>query len=107
LVDIKKEILYPQIQGVTESDSASLCLISLAMEKKTCSTFRFVFALCRNNNHDLYSFSLLVLGNHISGRSFHSVRIDARRTQQKYKVKNRTDRFKKFDAILISKSLPS
>ena len=29
-----------------ESVSESLCLISLAIEKKTCSTFRFVFALC-------------------------------------------------------------
>lgn len=28
-----------------ESLSASLCLISLAMEKKTSSTFKFVFAL--------------------------------------------------------------
>ena len=28
-----------------ESVSESLCLISLAIEKKTCSTFRFVFAL--------------------------------------------------------------
>ena len=29
-----------------ESVSASLCLISLAIEKKTSSTFKFVFALC-------------------------------------------------------------
>lgn len=29
-----------------ESVSASLCFISLAIEKKTCSTFRLVFALC-------------------------------------------------------------
>jgi len=30
-----------------ESVSASLRLISLAIEKKTSSTFKFVFALCR------------------------------------------------------------
>lgn len=32
--------------SVLESVSASLCFISLAMAKKTSSTFRFVFALC-------------------------------------------------------------
>lgn len=43
----------PRIQGRwnsntsdLESVSASLCFISFAIEKKTSSTFRFVFALC-------------------------------------------------------------
>lgn len=57
------------------------------MEKKTCSTFRLVFALCRNNNHE---HAYIVLGNHISSRWFHSVRTDVRRTQQKLKKKVKT-----------------
>lgn len=32
--------------SVLESVSASLCFMSFAIEKKTSSTFRFVFALC-------------------------------------------------------------
>lgn len=34
------------LTSALESVSASLCLMSLAIEKKTSSTFRFVFALC-------------------------------------------------------------
>lgn len=36
--------------SILESDSESLCFISLAIEKKTSSTFRFVFALCSTIN---------------------------------------------------------
>jgi len=35
-----------------ESVSANLCFISLAIEKKTSSTFRFVFALCNGIFHE-------------------------------------------------------
>lgn len=51
----KRELLrhYSSERGgsntsVLESVSANLCFISLAIEKKTSSTFRFVFALCNS-----------------------------------------------------------
>ncbi|KAF7823573.1 uncharacterized protein G2W53_021717 [Senna tora] len=40
--------------SVLESVSASLCFISLAIEKKTSSTFRFVFALCNRRTFSAF-----------------------------------------------------
>ena len=39
---------FPLTSGFAEA-SESRCLISLAIVKKTCSTFKFVLALYRNN----------------------------------------------------------
>ena len=45
--NVKKEFRTHTRTSTLESVSTSLRLISLAMEKKTSSTFKFVFALCR------------------------------------------------------------
>ena len=47
LYDFKVQTSYTYTSAL-ESVSASLCLISLAIEKKTSSTFKFVFALCNS-----------------------------------------------------------
>jgi hypothetical protein len=39
--------LKANVTSALESVSEILCLISLAIEKKTSSTFKFVLALCR------------------------------------------------------------
>lgn len=70
-----------------ESDSASLCLISLAIEKKTSSTFKLVFALCIQ----------IIWIRKLKEREFQHSQV----TQQ-YIV---THSFKELDTILISKCL--
>lgn len=78
-----------------ESVSASLCLMSRAMEKKTCSTLRFVFALW--NTQCSVKSKQLSLQRPIS-------------FQKKWQWKEQTIQaatysFEKFDAILISQCL--
>ena len=68
-----------------ESVSASLCFISLAIEKKTCSTFRLVFALC-NTQHSIISVYLKDLLKQLQAVEF-------------------THRFKKLDPVLICQCL--
>lgn len=48
-----------------ESLSASLCFMSLAIEKKTSSTFMFVFALCLTINILFKQISLGVIIKHV------------------------------------------
>lgn len=68
-----------------ESVSARRCLISLAIEKKTSSTLRFVFALCNSNV--------------FQPTTLHSCQKITQLEEQA------THSFKEFDPILISKRL--
>ena len=66
--------------------SASLCLISLAIEKKTSSTFMFVFALCKSSS------TVNIMKSH-----FINEKSDCQTSS--------THGFEKLDTILISKGL--
>jgi len=83
-----------------ESVSESLCLISLAIEKKTCSTFRFVFALCGKKNNKL------CIRNKSNVRHMYLEKSDINYQLCCNKALSSTNRFKEFYPIFIGKSLP-
>lgn len=69
--------------------SVSLCLMSLAIDMKTCSTFRFVFALCKQQfPNTLFSSKRKRRQKHIIIMCFFSAH-----------------RLEEFDSILISQGL--
>ena len=82
--------------SVFESVSASLCFISLAIEKKTSSTFIFVFALCLNYYNTKWQKDNIWLWKKVTCKFTVAIR----------DINKFTHSLEELNAIFISKCLP-